>query len=133
MSKSKSLISFFLTLIIPLFYFFNLALIWKFQGTTAFPPTITVAGVISALIGVLLWGASFWELKSVFQVLPTTNRRIKKGVYRWLKHPMYTGILLVFAGLGLAFQSKPGLIFTSLVVFPVLVMRALLEEKKLTD
>lgn len=130
---SKSLFSLFLTLAIPLAYFLNLFLIWRFQQTTSFSLPVTTVGTVSALVGVILWGVSFWELRSVFQVLPAANKRIKKGVYRWLGHPMYMGILLTFTGLGLTFQSKQGLIFTFLLTFPLLITRASLEEKKLLD
>lgn len=125
----KSLFSLFLTLAIPLAYFLNLSLIWRFQQTASFPLPVTILGAVSALTGVILWGMSFWELRSVFQVLPAANKRIKKGVYRWLRHPMYAGILLTFAGLGLTLQSKQGLIFTLLLISPLLIIRALLEEK----
>ena len=129
----KSLSSFLLTGTIPLLYLFNLFLIWRFQETIFFPGPILILGVILALMGTILWAISFWELLSVFQVLPVANKRIKKGVYRWLKHPMYVGIFLTFTGLSLTFQSQPGLIFALFLILPLLAIRATLEEKRLID
>ena len=129
----KKLASFLLALTIPLLYFLNLVLIWRFQGTISFPSTFVILGLLLATTGVCLWGASFWELRSVFQVLPTANKRIKRGIYKRLKHPMYLGILFTFIGLGLVFQSKQGLLFTAFFILPLLVVRARLEEKKLVD
>lgn len=132
-SPLKSLGSFVLTLFVPLLYLLNLFLIWRFQKTTLFPFPILVLGATLALIGSILWTTSFWELRFVFQVLPVANKRIKKGIYQWIKHPMYVGILLTFTGLGLVFQSRQGLIFTFLLILPLLITRAILEEKKLLD
>lgn len=46
---------------------------------------------------------------------------------------MYLGILFTFIGLGLAFQSKQGLLFAAFFILPLLAVRALLEERKLVD
>lgn len=133
LNKPKNILSFCLTLTIPVLYFFNLFFIWRFQETASFSFIFTVLGVILGSIGILLWGASFWELRHVFQVLPIKTKRVKKGVYCWLKHPMYTGIFLTFIGLGLSFQSKQGLLFTLFFIFPLLVARAWVEERRLVD
>lgn len=131
--RPKNLLPFLLTLTVPLLYFLNLFLIWMFQRTTSLPFVSAVLGVLLATVGVFLWGISFWQLRSVFQVLPVKNKRIKRGIYKRLKHPMYLGILFTFTGLGLSFQSRQGLFFTAFFILPLLVMRARLEERELVD
>lgn len=46
---------------------------------------------------------------------------------------MYLGILFTFIGLGLAFQSKQGLLFAAFFILPLLAVRARLEEKRLAE
>lgn len=46
---------------------------------------------------------------------------------------MYIGISLVFFGLSLANQSKEGLLFTIAIMLPLLIIRAILEDKKLYE
>ncbi|HTT54043.1 MAG TPA: isoprenylcysteine carboxylmethyltransferase family protein [Streptosporangiaceae bacterium] len=57
---------------------------------------------------------------------------VDRGPYRWLRHPSYTGILLITTGLGLAYGNwlSPGL----LVVLPAAVTtrRIFVEEAVLT-
>jgi protein-S-isoprenylcysteine O-methyltransferase Ste14 len=56
---------------------------------------------------------------------------IDRGPYRWLRHPSYTGMVLFFAGVGLALTNWASLIV--LIVAPVagLVVRIRSEERTL--
>jgi protein-S-isoprenylcysteine O-methyltransferase Ste14 len=54
------------------------------------------------------------------------------GPYRWVRHPSYTGILLIAAGLGLAGGTWPGLAIC-LVLPPVaMLLRIRVEEAALS-
>ncbi len=40
---------------------------------------------------------------------------MERGPYRFVRHPMYTGLILVYVGIGWAAQSWAAVILTSLV------------------
>jgi protein-S-isoprenylcysteine O-methyltransferase Ste14 len=68
-----------------------------------------------------------------FGVLPKKQKRIKTGFYKYLRHPMYVGIWSTFLGLSLANASWQGLVFLNILMTPLLFIRAIFEDKKLTD
>lgn len=131
----RQIFSFAATFGIPLLYLYNLAIIYRFSNTLLLPLPIILLGLIMAFIGIQLWAISFITLgrAKAFGVLPQKQKRIRKGIYRYFSHPMYVGIWLMFIGLSLADQSKAGLLFTNIVMLPLLIIRALAEEKLLYD
>jgi protein-S-isoprenylcysteine O-methyltransferase Ste14 len=58
---------------------------------------------------------------------------VQTGPYRWVRHPSYTGVLLVLLGIGLTLGNWLSLVF--IVVFPTLglVRRIRVEERALLD
>ena len=56
---------------------------------------------------------------------------IRRGPYRWLRHPAYSGILLAVAGLGLAFGSWFGAALSASIMFAGLLPRIRVEERAL--
>lgn len=126
----KQVLEFYFTLGVPLLY--GLCLLAITQGNSvSFQPSLRLVGIGLALAGLLLWGLSYLHLKNSFGVLPRRQTKISTGVYAHLKHPMYTGIMATFLGLGVANQSQAGLTVTLLVLLPVLIIRAKLEERQL--
>ena len=84
------------------------------------------------------WGLFFWALLSLrlrnFTVMPeprAQNTLIRSGIYRFLRHPMYTAVLLCGLGLALGAPSLPRWIALA-VVAPVLVVKVGHEERALT-
>jgi protein-S-isoprenylcysteine O-methyltransferase Ste14 len=53
------------------------------------------------------------------------------GLYRFVRHPSYTGAILTLLGWALTFRSLPGLILAASVI-PLLASRAAAEERLLT-
>lgn len=131
----KNILAFYLTITIPFFYLLNVFLIYYFSNTLTLPYLITLFGISIAIIGVFFWITSFLTLvfSKSFGILPQKQKRIKIGIYKYFKHPMYIGIFFTFIGLSLANQSKIGLIFTILVISPLLIIRAIYEDKNLHD
>ncbi len=128
----KEIGKFYLTITIPLFYLFCLYIIARFPHTISFPITYVYAGLLLSFVGIVFWFLSFIQLGKSFGVLPQKQKRIRRGIYRYLKHPMYVGMSLTYVGLGLANQSQQGLFVTLLLLIPLLVLRASLEENKLS-
>ncbi|MBI3796445.1 MAG: isoprenylcysteine carboxylmethyltransferase family protein [Deltaproteobacteria bacterium] len=64
--------------------------------------TCTVLGMGIRVAGMAQLGALF----SGFVVVQEEHHLVTHGCYRWVRHPIYTGSLLAFAGLFLVFRSK---------------------------
>jgi len=59
------------------------------------------------------------------------HRIVRSGPYRWVRHPSYTGILVCFAGVGLALYNWLSLVCILALVTAALVYRIHVEEKML--
>jgi len=129
----KLSLSFALTIIIPILYFVNIFLAYFIRNSYNGPLFLVLLGIPIAFFGLVFWAASFINIRKVFGVLPQEQKRIKTGLYKYFNHPMYWGIWFTFLGLSLANQSIPSLLFLFIVISPILVLRAKIEEKKLKD
>lgn len=129
----KNVMSFYLTVAIPLLYLYCLYAIALFPNTISFPLPIIVLGVSASFVGIALWATSMIQLRGSFGVLPGKKVRVTTGLYKYHKHPMYLGITLTYLGLGIANGSSYGLLTTLVLLLPVLIIRARLEEKSLTN
>lgn len=127
----KQAFSFALTLFIPLLYLETLAVISFSAHTLSLPLEIIITGALLAIGGLMLWGMSYVSLGSSFGVLPQKQKRVTKGVYKHLGHPMYIGIVLTFLGLSISLESRQGIFFLFIVIVPILLVRAYFEEKQL--
>jgi protein-S-isoprenylcysteine O-methyltransferase Ste14 len=125
--------SFILTIIIPILYFINIFLAYFIRNTYNSSLILVVFGILFAFFGLTFWIASLVNLRKVFGVLPQKQKRIRTGLYKYFRHPMYIGIWFTFLGLSLANRSFPALLFLLIVMTPILIIRAILEEKKLKD
>ena len=56
---------------------------------------------------------------------------IDRGAYRWVRHPSYTGGILMFAGIGIALSSWGSVVILTLVSVAVYSYRIVVEEKAL--
>jgi len=73
-----------------------------------------IAGLALRVWSVLVLGRLFTMNVAIRQ----GHRLVVAGPYRWLRHPSYTGMLLAFASVGVAFDSAAGLLA---IVLPILV------------
>ena len=74
------------------------------NGSRIFPTT----GLILIVCGLLVRWTAIVSLKHQFTVdvsITKEQRIIKKGIYRFVRHPAYAGSLLSFFGLGLFFAN----------------------------
>ncbi len=103
----------------------------------AFTPTLStqIPGLLMAIIALPL---GLWVFKSIGKnITDTVTTRTKHdlvttGIYKHIRHPLYTAGFLLFAGLGLLASNWLMLILT-LIVVAALVIRTGKEEKKLID
>ena len=90
-------------------------------------------------IAIVLFGAAFrdWSIVSLGRwfrrevTIEPGQRLVRRGPYRVLRHPSYTGLTLVFAGFGLAIGSWVGAAAVFAVVLAGLLPRIRVEERAL--
>jgi protein-S-isoprenylcysteine O-methyltransferase len=98
------------------------------------------AGVIVQSVGgiMILLGATLaiWGRMTLGQAFTSTlspKGLVTTGIYSKLRHPMYTGGVLFFFGFGLLLQSVVGLVLTGLLVIPLIVYSAKVEEREMCE
>lgn len=92
------------------------------------------AGLAVLLAGIALRGWSFRALGEYFTFsvkVSSDQPVITSGPYRLLRHPSYTGILLICAGFGLASANWIGLAGLTLLPLAVILWRIHIEENAL--
>jgi protein-S-isoprenylcysteine O-methyltransferase Ste14 len=75
-------------------------------------------GWIAAIIGFLVVVLALLQLNSNLSPFPTPKDNavlIQNGLYAWVRHPIYTGILLLFLGYGIYLASLFKLLITFLL------------------
>ncbi len=68
------------------------------------PPWVRTAGQVLVIAGFVLMIAASLRLGRGLTATPVPNARgqlITRGLYRYVRHPIYTGVLLIVAGLTL--------------------------------
>lgn len=79
--------------------FIGLPALYRFN----FSDHIRIVGAILAVVGVLVCLASIYQLRSSLTPFPSptpTSRLIQTGLYKYVRHPIYSGILMTMIGYG---------------------------------
>ena len=100
------------------------------------PEAAAVVGVVVAWLGLLLRWWSFRALGRYFTLVLQTSPDhavVDRGPYRVLRHPSYTGLLLVVLGCALMIGNWVGVLACSACVGAAMVYRIRVEERALTQ
>jgi protein-S-isoprenylcysteine O-methyltransferase Ste14 len=89
---------------------------------------LIIIGMCIRLWAVTVLGRHFSLVVSV----DSKQKIIQNGPYRLIRHPSYTGLLVSFIGIGLAFQTWVGSLFAFVFFIVVFGYRISIEEKALT-
>lgn len=92
-------------------------------------------GVTMVLSGVIIRFVAIATLKKNFSSrlrIRDDHALIKTGIYRWIRHPAYLGLILVFLGIPVIESSVLGFLVMLLIV-PLLIHRISLEESMLIE
>ena|SRR3989338_2514834 len=95
--------------------------------------SIALLGVGMTYLGLGLWLWGFFSLGSSFALFTKTDKLVKRGIYKYLKHPIYLGIFFTFTGIALAKGSWLGLFFNLFITTTLNIVRAHSEEKALSE
>src|SRR5215468_5063936 len=105
------------------------ALDYRFKWSPV-PPYVSVAGDVLVALGFLLTFIVILQndyAASTIQVVEG-QRVVSTGLYAYVRHPMYAGVLPMLVGIPLALGSWWGL-FGLVIIVPALIWRLLDEEK----
>jgi protein-S-isoprenylcysteine O-methyltransferase Ste14 len=100
------------------------------NGSRIFP----IAGLILIVCGLLVRWLAIFSLKHQFTVdvsITKDHRILRKGVYRFVRHPAYAGSLLSFLGLGLFFGNYLSILMIFVPICSAFLYRIHIEEKAL--
>lgn len=95
---------------------------------------VALAGVVLMLAGTILRRAAIRTLRQYFTVNVTVldgQRIVKDGLYKYMRHPSYTGLLLRYFGFGLAFANWLSLALIFLPLAGAVCYRIFVEEAAL--
>jgi protein-S-isoprenylcysteine O-methyltransferase Ste14 len=93
-----------------------------------------IAGTIVMWIGLAI---RVWAVATLGSAFRTTvevtpgQAVVSTGPYRWIRHPSYTGLLLVLGGFGIARGTWPAVAVSVLVPLAAIVRRIQVEETEL--
>jgi protein-S-isoprenylcysteine O-methyltransferase Ste14 len=122
--------------------FFGAILLWPI-GRAIFPAAgiggvrlLFPLGTVIVWLGLLLRWWSFVSLGKYFTVTVQTSQDqpvVERGPYRVLRHPSYTGLLLVFSGGGLIADNWVSAAGAGSVLLVALIHRLRIEERALDE
>ena len=94
------------------------------------------AGLVVIVLGLVLRNWAILKLGQLFSRTVTIekgHRLVTDGPYRWLRHPAYTGMILMYAGINLALGTWLGSLIGAGFVLIAALYRIDVEEKTLTE
>ena len=93
-------------------------------------------GLLIMLLGFVIRWISILQLKNAFTVdVAIGNEQDLKtnGMYKFVRHPSYLGLLLIMAGFGICMNSIISFIVMVVLMIVVLLYRIYVEEKALVE
>ncbi len=92
-------------------------------------------GLVMIVLGVIIRFVAIATLRRNFSSrlrIREGHTLVKNGIYHWVRHPAYLGLMLIFLGVPFLFSSVLGFLVMLLVV-PLLLHRIGLEERMLIE
>jgi len=106
-------------------------------GRMQFAPNLVGSiGLVLLLAGIAIRWVAIFTLGKYFTgtvLIKTDHQLVRAGIYKHLRHPSYTGLLLGHLGVGLAFANWYSLMMSSLPYLLAAFYRMRVEERALTS
>lgn len=127
----------------------------RFLNALLVVETVVVSGILSATLHVLVVPGAIWfrsvglvivcvgfalrawaitTLGAAFRTTVEVDQNqpvVTKGPYRWVRHPSYTGLLVITLGFGIAFASWLFLVLCAVLPSLALLRRIKVEESEM--
>jgi len=106
--------------------------IWSFNNYEA----VVLTGEIICVTGFVIRWIAIWQLGKMFTVdvaIADDHTLKTSGLYKIVRHPSYSGLLLIIAGLAICMNSGLSFLIMFVPTFLALNYRITIEEKALTD
>jgi protein-S-isoprenylcysteine O-methyltransferase Ste14 len=100
------------------------------------PPQFFWIGIALIILGVIVRAiaiATLWRYFTIDVAIASGHELIDRGIYSSIRHPAYTGSLISFVGLGLAFRNWISLAVVVIATFAALSYRVRVEEAALIE
>jgi protein-S-isoprenylcysteine O-methyltransferase Ste14 len=110
---------------------FAAILLWNPGAPLFVSPMAAIGGDAIGIAGLAVIGLGFLALRGNIQVAPHTREGahlVTTGIYRWLRHPIYSGIALCVVGLWLREPTAAAAI-AAIVVIAFLGVKRRVEER----
>jgi protein-S-isoprenylcysteine O-methyltransferase Ste14 len=110
-------------------------------GTASWAPALRIAGPYRVAGVIVMWlglAIRIWAIAALGQAFRTTvevepgQAVVSTGPYRRVRHPSYSGLLLIVAGFGLAAGNWLALVICIVLPLPAVLRRIQVEEAELT-
>jgi len=126
------------SLLISISIFVSVIIAFSFamSSIAMFPSWIFYPGVVLVVLGIMLRQWSIAVLGRFFSGtigVQKGQKVVATGPYRLVRHPAYTGGLLILVGIGLALQSWGAVLLLLLIIGPAYGYRIYVEERVLVS
>ena len=89
--------------------------------------------IVFLVLGSGLWFIGYFYLPPSAYLFPRAEKLVISDPYRFFRHPIYAGAMLIFWTLSLLAHSQPAFWYATLIIFPFILGRAKWEERILTE
>ena len=121
---------FFLDISIPSLYLLPLLIVFFLPKNFGFGNEDLVPYSLAiGMSGLALWIIGMAYLGKALRILPGADIIVARGVYHFIRHPIYVGIVFTHFGLFFACGSTFGMIYLFVIIIPLNIIRAQLEEE----
>lgn len=100
------------------------------------PSAVATVGIILLYCGIALRVYSVWTLRQYFTVsveIKTGHQLIRKGPYRYVRHPSYSGSILSLIGMQVGLRIPVGFAVSLVLAFLAYNYRINVEENAMAD
>ena len=100
------------------------------------PAAVGWGGIIMLYVGIALRDYSVWTLRKFFTVsveIKTGHKIIKKGPYKYVRHPSYSGSILSLIGMQIGLRSPIGFFIVLALILLAYSYRIHVEEDAMAD
>lgn len=112
----------------------TISFIIKKYSHTVLPDAFFYIGILLMVTGIILRWCAVFTLRKYFSYsvqIKDEHKIIKSRLYKHLRHPAYTGFILLLIGIPLSLKLLAGTFLVSIIAVSIFIFRIYIEEKEL--